>query len=78
MAKVVEKVNRDQDRREFLRKSAFAACATPMIVSMLVEKASACKSWNAGKRETTHTGRPWRNAPLGRQPGRGRHHKPNH
>lgn len=35
----------DQSRREFLRKSVYAACATPIVLSMLVEKASACKSW---------------------------------
>ena len=77
MAKFVEKMSRDQDRREFLRKSAFAACATPIIVSMLVEKASAAKSWNSGKGEITKTGSPPPNAPLGPDPGRGKDDKPN-
>lgn len=35
-------------RREFLRKSVYAACATPVIVSLLVEKADAAQSWNPG------------------------------
>jgi len=34
----------DESRREFLRNSAYAACATPIVMSMLVEKASAAKS----------------------------------
>lgn len=36
----------DEPRREFLRKSAYAAYATPVILAMLAEKAGACKSWN--------------------------------
>jgi len=64
MAKFVEKVSRDQDRREFLRKSAFAACATPIIVSMLVEKASAAKSWNSGKGEINLVGSGHEGHPL--------------
>ena len=35
-------------RREFLRKSVYAACATPVIMSLLVEKADAAQSWNPG------------------------------
>lgn len=35
------KANAVEARREFLKKSAYAACATPVIVSMLVEKAEA-------------------------------------
>jgi len=35
-------------RRDFLRKSAYAACATPVIMSLLVEKANAAQSWNPG------------------------------
>ncbi len=34
----------DEKRREFLRKSAYAAYATPVIMSMLVSKASATNS----------------------------------
>jgi hypothetical protein len=49
------------DRREFLRNSAYAAYATPIIMSMLVEKASAAKSWNKGKGNITTTGSPPRN-----------------
>ena len=36
-------------RRDFLRKSVYAACATPVIMSLLVEKADAAQSWNPGK-----------------------------
>ena len=67
----------DESRREFLRKSAYAACATPIVLSMLVEKGSAAKSWNSGKGEITGTGSPPDNAPLGPEPGRGRNDKPN-
>ena len=35
-------------RRDFLRKSVSAACATPVIMSLLVEKADAAQSWNPG------------------------------
>ena len=35
-------------RRDFLRKSVYAACATPVIMSLLVEKADAAHSWNPG------------------------------
>ena len=35
-------------RRDFLRKSVYAACATPVIMSLLVEKADAAHSWNSG------------------------------
>jgi hypothetical protein len=67
----------DESRREFLRNSAYAACATPIILFMLVEKASAAKSCNSGKGEITGTGSPPQNAPLGPDPGRGRDDKPN-
>jgi len=77
MSDVDKKESREESRREFLRKSAFAACATPVILSMLVEKASAAKSWNSGKGEITHTGSPPPNAPLGPDPGRGRDVRPN-
>jgi hypothetical protein len=45
-------------------------------LSMLVEKASAAKSWNSGKGEITGTGSPPHNAPLGPDPGRGRNDRP--
>ncbi len=35
-------------RRDFLRMSVYAACATPVIMSLLVEKADAAHSWNPG------------------------------
>jgi hypothetical protein len=35
-------------RRDFLRKSVYAACATPVIMSLLVERADAAQSWNPG------------------------------
>ena len=38
-----------QERRDFLKKSAYVAYATPFIMSMLVEKANAAQSWNLGK-----------------------------
>jgi hypothetical protein len=36
----------DSDRREFLRKSIYAAYATPIITALLVEEASAANSIN--------------------------------
>ena len=36
-------------RRDFLCKSVYAACATPVIMSLLVEKADAAQSWNPGR-----------------------------
>ena len=36
-------------RRDFLRKSVYAACATPVIMSLLVERADAAQSWNPGQ-----------------------------
>lgn len=51
-----EKEKRHQiNRRDFLRTSAYAAYATPVVLSMLVNKASAAKSWNSGQGELTHT-----------------------
>ncbi len=35
-----------EERREFLRKSLYAAYATPLIVSLLVNKANAAQSWD--------------------------------
>ena len=37
------------DRRAFLRKSVYAAYATPLITALLVEEASAKNSNNNGK-----------------------------
>ena len=39
----------DETRREFLRKSVYAAYATPVIVTLLVAKISAAGSVNAGQ-----------------------------
>ena len=39
----------DLARRDFLRQSVYAACATPVIMALLVEKADAAQSWNPGK-----------------------------
>lgn len=55
-------------RRDFLRKSTYAAYATPAITAMLVEKASAAKSWNSGDGEITRTGDPPETAPVGPEP----------
>jgi hypothetical protein len=67
----------DESRREFLRNSAYAACATPIVLSMFVEKASAAKSWNSGHGEITRTGSAPENAPLGPNPGIGVDNKAN-
>jgi len=39
-----EQAKVDRDRRNFLRNSAYAAYATPLITALLVEKASAGSS----------------------------------
>jgi len=39
-----EQAKVDRDRRDFLRKSAYAAYATPLITALLVETASAGSS----------------------------------
>ena len=39
----------DKTRREFLRKSVYAAYATPVIVTLLVAKKSAAGSVNPGQ-----------------------------
>ena len=57
------------DRRDFLRKSAYAAYATPIVISMLVHKASAAQSFNSGRGELNHTGNAPPNAPVGPNPG---------
>ena len=43
-------------RRDFLRKSVYAACATPVIMSLLVERADARQSWNPGQGNLDHPG----------------------
>ncbi|PLX85058.1 MAG: hypothetical protein C0617_05035 [Desulfuromonas sp.] len=47
----------DEGRRDFLRKSAYAAYATPVIMAMLVEKANAAKSWNPGRGNIPNNGK---------------------
>jgi len=37
----------NEARRDFLRKSLYAAYATPVIMSMFVEKANAATSWGS-------------------------------
>lgn len=39
----------DKDRRAFLRKSAYAVYATPVITALLVNNASAMQSYGDGK-----------------------------
>jgi len=70
MEEVRNKGSTDEARRDFLRKSAYAAYATPVIVSMLVEKASAGKSWNHGgvHGNIPHNMNPPPNAPVGPDP----------
>jgi hypothetical protein len=58
------------NRRDFLRNSAYAAYATPIVLSMLVNKANATQSWNPGCGEQNKTGRRPKNAPVGRKSGR--------
>jgi|GEM_PF-6765014 len=53
-----KKCTLDKGRRDFLRNSVYAAYATPVIMAMLVNKASAAKSWNSGFGELTHTATP--------------------
>ena len=77
MTDLKDKQCRDESRREFLRNSAYAACATPIVLSMLVEKASAAKSWNSGQGEITTPGGIPGTAPLGPRPGTGVDNKSN-
>jgi hypothetical protein len=65
-----------QSRRDFLRTSVYAAYASPVIVSMLVQKANAAKSWNSGRGKITETGKAPHKAPLGPAPGRGTYNPP--
>ena len=68
----------NESRRDFLRTSAYAVYATPIILSMLVEKASAAKSWNSGKGEITGpaTPKPPDGGTVGPDPGRGVNNRP--
>ncbi len=54
-----------EERREFLRKSLYAAYATPVIISLLVNKANAAESWNpgCGRQPGNHGQNPWGGAP---------------
>ena len=47
------------NRREFLRKSVYAAYATPLITALLVEQASAYQSGVGGGYETFCNRHPW-------------------
>jgi hypothetical protein len=47
------------NRREFLRKSVFAAYATPLITALLVEQASAYQSGVGGGNDTFCDRHPW-------------------
>lgn len=68
----------NESRREFLRTSAYAVYATPIILSMLVEKANAAKSWNSGHGEITGpaTPKPPDGGTVGPNPGIGVDNKP--
>jgi len=57
-----------EGRREFLRKSVYAAYATPVVTAMLVEKASASNSWNCSSGRFTSTGITPRNIPVSPHP----------
>ena len=64
-------------RRDFLRKSVYAACATPVIMSLLVEKANAAQSWNAGMGNRSHKGT-GNGGPLGGASNSGKEGNPDH
>lgn len=51
--------NCDAQRREFLRKSLYTAYATPVIMSLLVEKASAQFSSDVKIRQCKEAGGVW-------------------
>jgi hypothetical protein len=65
---------KDKQRRDLLRTSMYAAYATPVIYAMLVNKASAAKSWNSGRGLITDsaTPKPPNGGTVGPDPGRGR------
>lgn len=52
-----------EERRAFLRKSLYAAYATPVIISLLVNKANAAESWKpgCGRHWTPPSTPPWIN-----------------
>jgi hypothetical protein len=49
----------DEARREFLRKSVYAAYATPVITALLVSEASAAQSANANPGACKKAGGTW-------------------
>ena len=49
----------DEKRREFLRKSVYAAYATPVITALLVSEASAIQSANANPGACQKAGGTW-------------------
>jgi len=51
----------DQSRRDFLRKSVYAAYATPVITALLVEQASAKASADDNKGQCKKAGGIWVN-----------------
>jgi hypothetical protein len=55
MSEKEKNLNNGMNRRDFLKKSAYTAYATPIVYSLLVEKASAAQSWNSGRGECNHT-----------------------
>lgn len=61
MSKKNNKQSTDEERREFLRKSVYAAYATPVITALLVNKASAAFSGTVSenKAECTALGGKW-------------------
>jgi hypothetical protein len=69
---------KDEGRRDFLRTSMYAAYATPVIMAMLVNKASAAKSWNSGYGEITGpaTPKPPDGGTVGPNPGVGVNNNP--
>lgn len=60
-----ERDARQEARRAFLKKSIYAAYATPVLMNLLVEKANATQSWNPGKGKEGNGqgGNPWGSAP---------------
>lgn len=53
MAEPLRDGQADEERRNFLRKSLYVAYATPVVMSLLAEKANAASSW--GNRTGTTT-----------------------
>jgi len=48
IAKKIDAKKTDQSRREFLKKSKYAAYATPLITGLIIEKAAAAGSSGTG------------------------------